>query len=32
MIEYIFSNTEFGATFPKPTLVRAVKMKYMLVT
>ena len=27
-----FSNDEFGATLPKPTLVSVVKIKYILVT
>ena len=30
-IDVNFSRLEFGATFPKPTLVSVVKMKYILV-
>ena len=31
-MDKIFSFAEFGATLPKPTLVRVVNTKYMLVT
>ena len=30
-MEVSFSRLELGATFPKPTLVSVVKMKYILV-